>query len=356
MFEVSVFGPGLGESILVHLGGDDWVLVDSCVDQSTGSHPALSYLAEMGVDVAERVHLVVGTHAHDDHIAGIGDAFVAARSAKFVCSSALTRDEFYALVQADADISAEFRESIRAEYGKVFKEVAQRGKRNHRAWLTRAVEGRVLWERPQTAAVPAARVTALSPSDRAVTRAIAALARGTAKAGERRRLSSADPNELAVAIWVEVGVHSALLGADLLTGPAGCGWHAVLSSFTPPSRASLFKVPHHGAPNAHHPGVWQNLLSDEPIAVTAPFRGGKRPRPQPDDVTRICAAAEEFWLTAAAPLPAQSAAVKRTAATLSSIATNVRDPHGRPGQVRARVAQADKNWTLDSVPPARAMC
>ena len=332
------------------------MLVDSCVDQSNGSPPAFGYLTEIGVDVANRVHLVVGTHAHDDHIAGIGDAFVAASSARFVCSSALTRDEFYALVQADADISAEFRESIRAEYGKVFAEVARRGKRNHRAWLTRAVEGRVLWERPQAGSIPAARVTALSPSDRAVTRAIAALAAGTAKAGERRQLSSADPNELAVAIWVEVGEHSALLGADLLTGPAGCGWHAVLSSFSPTSRASLFKVPHHGAPNAHHEGVWQDLVSDKPVAVAAPFRGGKRPRPQPEDVTRVCAVAENFWLTAAAPLPAQSAAVKRTAATMNSIATNVRDPHGRPGQVRARVAQADQQWKVDVVPPARAMC
>lgn len=351
-----MFGPGLGESILVHLGNGDWILVDSCVDQSNGSHPALAYLNEIGVDIATNVHLVVGTHAHDDHIAGIGDAFIAASSAKFVCSSALTRDEFFALVKADADISAEFRESIREEYGKIFAEVTRRGRRNHKAWLKRAVEGLVLWERPDAGTVPAARVTALAPSDRAVTRAIAALARGTAKASERRRLSSADPNELAVALWVEVGEHSALLGADLLIGPTGCGWRAVLNNFTPPRRASLFKIPHHGAPNAHHDGVWTELLSEKPIAVAAPFRGGKRPRPQPEDVARICASADEFWLTAAAPLPAQSKAVKRTAASLSSIATNVREPHGRPGHVRARVAQGDERWKVEVVPPARAMC
>jgi len=34
--EVSVFGPGYGESILVHLGAGKWVIVDSCRDNKTG--------------------------------------------------------------------------------------------------------------------------------------------------------------------------------------------------------------------------------------------------------------------------------------------------------------------------------
>lgn len=30
--EVSVFGPGVGESVVVHLGHGDWMVVDSCLN------------------------------------------------------------------------------------------------------------------------------------------------------------------------------------------------------------------------------------------------------------------------------------------------------------------------------------
>ena len=30
--EVTLFGPGYGESVVVHAGVDDWLVVDSCLD------------------------------------------------------------------------------------------------------------------------------------------------------------------------------------------------------------------------------------------------------------------------------------------------------------------------------------
>jgi len=32
--EISLFGPGYGESTLVHLGSGNWMIVDSCLDES----------------------------------------------------------------------------------------------------------------------------------------------------------------------------------------------------------------------------------------------------------------------------------------------------------------------------------
>jgi hypothetical protein len=32
--DVIVVGPGFGESILVHIGDGDWIIVDSCLDAS----------------------------------------------------------------------------------------------------------------------------------------------------------------------------------------------------------------------------------------------------------------------------------------------------------------------------------
>ena len=81
VIEVSIFGPGKGESIAVHLGSNQWLIVDSCVDQIDRSNPALRYLESIGVDLSADVRMVVGTHAHDDHIAGISEIFARCESA-----------------------------------------------------------------------------------------------------------------------------------------------------------------------------------------------------------------------------------------------------------------------------------
>ena len=31
-FELTLFGPGYGESIVMHVGAGEWVIVDSCLD------------------------------------------------------------------------------------------------------------------------------------------------------------------------------------------------------------------------------------------------------------------------------------------------------------------------------------
>src|ERR1035441_4808744 len=134
------------------------------------------------------------------------------------------------------------------------------------------------------------KVTALSPSHEAVTRMVRNLAdANVVTVGKPRHSFRGDPNESSVALWIESLDNVVLLGADLLKGPSGCGWAGILSEFTPNERASLFKVPHHGAPNADEEMVWQKLLvPDDPVALLAPYRAGRHPRPDPSDRERIC--------------------------------------------------------------------
>ncbi len=357
VIEVSIFGPGKGECVVVHLGGDDWFIIDSCIDQVDRQQPALSYLRRLKVDIASRVRLVVTSHAHDDHMAGLADVFAACSSATFVCSSAITSEEFFALVEADADIERQLRRSVRVEYRRLLEEVERRGRDQLGLKpLRRASEQRVLWERAATDALPAARVVALSPSDEAISRSLQLLAQGTGQSGRRRRLSAADPNELAVALWAQVGSEAILLGADLLRGPAGCGWIGVLATFAPPVGATLVKVPHHGAPNAHHEQVWSDLLAPSPLALLAPYRAGAKPRPTSEDVRRLCDLTDEAYATADSRLPAPDARVKRTAAALGGLARNVRAPWGKSGHVRARLDLSEKTWRVETVWPAQRLC
>lgn len=352
--EVSVFGPGKGESVLVHLGAHDWIVVDSCVDQLDKTNPALHYLERIGVDVADSVRLVVGTHAHDDHIAGLGDIYTAAKGAHFVCSSALSCEEFFAQVEADAEIERIMRQSIRREYRQILDEVESRDTPNPP--LKYAIESLVLWSRPASDSVPRAEIRALSPSHIAVSRAKKNLAIGAATVGTRRRLAASDPNEMAVALWIEVGEQAVLLGADLLRGPHGCGWEAVLASHQPTTgKASVFKVPHHGAPNAHHDGVWGELLASEAVALLAPYRGGVTPRPAQEDIERIGSFTPRAFITASPRIPSARRAVRRTAASLQCIAANVRDPWGTSGHVRARAEFTADEWRVECFWPAQRL-
>jgi hypothetical protein len=353
-FEISIFGPGKGESILVHLGKNEWIIVDSCVDQVDNSIPALKYLETIGVDPAGAVKVVLGSHAHDDHIAGISRIFAACESATFVCSSALTREEFFAVLEIDS-LQVSLRSRIRREYQGVFATVKERGRRQDGLKpLRTANEGRVLFERQGSRSHVRALVKCLSPSDEAFFRAVQALAAAYPVSGQLRGTPPADPNELAIALWVECGDTTVLLGSDLTIGPAGCGWQAVLATFAPNSKASLFKIPHHGSPNAHHPSVWGSLV-DSPVAILAPYRAGRRPLPAESDIERIKAVSSELHSAASPKMPVQSRRVRRAAAALGPLATNVVEPWGRPGQVRARYSSEALAWRTEHVPPARQL-
>lgn len=349
--EVSIFGPGKGEAIAVHLGGGDWITVDSCRNQLTQGHATLEYFERIGVDPAQ-IRLVVGTHAHDDHVAGIADLYSAASTAVYVTSPALTSEEFLAEIVRDEELDALLNQAVLREYRAVFAEALRRARGADTPSLRHAIQQLVLWSRPAAPGLPAARVVSLSPSDRSVRKSMENLAKGTAQEGERRKLKAGDPNEYAIALWVEVGIIRILLGADLVVGPAGCGWRAVVATHRPDARASLYKVPHHGSDNADHDPVWRDLLTDDVVALVAPFRGGPKARPAPEDVTRIVSKSAAAYATAKANLHAQPAAVRQTSQKLRDVASNVREPDGRPGQVRARRGVADADWEIKLFDPA----
>lgn len=336
----------------MHVGAGQWLIVDSCIDQQTKKIPVLTYLAQLGVDTSRDVVLVVGTHAHDDHIAGLSRILDECKASTFVCSSALTSEEFMATVEADADIERLFRKRIRSEYRKIFEIIENRGAVGSAPTAMRAVELRELWSRRGSEQVPSASAVSLSPSDHAVTRSLQALAGGLAKTADRRLITLVDPNEFAVAMWVTVGEVSVLLGADLTAGPAGCGWSAVVSKFFPTDRASAFKIPHHGSPNAHHDDVWSQLVTDDVIALMAPFRMGHRPLPADADIERIRMTSSALYCSANPRAPALSKDVRHTRAALSSLgATNIRF-EGRTGQVRARREPNAGAWRVECFAPA----
>jgi len=351
--EVSLFGPGIGEACLIHAGAGDWLVIDSCSDGFSGVNAVLSYFERIGVDPSKTIRVIVATHAHDDHISGISDLVEICPDADFVAPAALNTDQFFSLLAADSEASL-LNLSVYSEFRRINALFSpRRGDGRYRF----ALEGRVIWRRLARDTWPSAELRALSPSDLAFRLAVERLGLMlTPEAASRNRIRG-DPNELTVALWVTCGEQALLLGGDLLRGPgADCGWNGVLSSSTlPDERAGVYKVPHHGAPNADHEDVWRLMLSDDVIAILAPYHRGARPRPDEEDRQRIANRASGSYITAP-PKDFIPNRLRASTAELSEMGKRASVEAGEPGQIRLRrQIDAGEGWNVELDPPAQEL-
>ena len=94
--EISCFGPGFGECIVVHVGEGKWVVVDSCVESGERDKRPVAerYLRALNVRLESDVILIVATHWHSDHICGLGRLVDLCSGAEFSCANALLQNEF----------------------------------------------------------------------------------------------------------------------------------------------------------------------------------------------------------------------------------------------------------------------
>ncbi len=360
--EVSIFGPGYGESVLIHVGNGRWVLVDSCLDPSSNLPAPTNYLRSLGVDVERNVGLVVATHWHDDHVRGISTIFRECKSAEFVISNALRSDQFLTLV-ASYRGPAQFRSSGLDEFMQVFQILETRKQSGSRLNPPKfALSNRLLWgeEIPLSTNTFEAKVFSLSPSDASMQQAILAFAELLPTEGKRKnRITTPTQNHASVVLWIQVGDHNMLLGADLEnTGDTKTGWTAILNdTIVISGKAGVFKVAHHGAESAHDSRVWAELLLEEPCAILSPFSRGDRPLPTSTDIGRITNLTPNAYITSL-PIRRQHRWTNRVVRDLLSDAT--RDCHSAHygwGHIRLRqsIAAKSDNWQVELFGDALAL-
>ena len=333
--EVSVFGPGVGECIVMHLGNGDWVVVDSC-KLAGGKEVALEYLEAIGVDPGKAVKRVVVTHWHDDHMRGASEVLKAASAAMLVLSSAVRANEFQTLVAIGGDTPP--ASGVR-EMWNCIRIVQERLERHEPFSLSFAADNSILFTRPASVGVPACEIRSLSPSAASQLLAAQEVARLLPKNLQPKRAIARTANEVAVVLWVDVGGFLVLLGSDLEESPhAHLGWQAIVASrVRPQGQAHVVKVPHHGSETAYSADVWKNMLRGKDThAFVTPFRRGKA-LPTTGDVERLLAHTENVYATAPAKareLPKRLPAVDRHMKEITK-ARGLR--LGKMGHVRLRV-------------------
>ncbi|MBV9945547.1 MAG: MBL fold metallo-hydrolase, partial [Myxococcales bacterium] len=340
--EISLFGPGVGECVAVHLGCGEWMIVDSCVDPATRNPAALDYLGALGVDVSTAVKHVVVTHWHDDHIRGAARILDAARCARFICSASLRRDEFKRFIASRDTLNVQAGASSGIEeFSAVLEILAKRhgsGARRDTVGPEWACADRLLYRRA-AGVVRDCDVSALSPSAATLTRGLHEIAALLPAPGAPKRVAvGIEPNDTCLVLSVRFGDAVAILGSDLETGAAPTiGWAAVLTTQArPASPAHVFKVPHHGSSNAYHAEVWTSMLRPaDPVAVLTPFSRGRKYLPSEGDIARMKSHTTKLFVTARRP-PKGAVTDSVVERTVKEVAREFRMRESRMGHVRIR--------------------
>lgn len=275
--EVTLFGPGYGEAIAIHLGEGAWMLVDSCIDPESKAPASEVYLEQIGVD-ASQVRAIVASHWHDDHVRGISQLASKHSEADFVLSAVFNSKEAGAFLAAYSGAS-----SVGLARGaKELFSIVQARKTVSFALHKSIVLEATLNGRPVM-------ITAMSPMHAAFAQSLAHLAQYLPGNGQAiNHAPELRSNPEAVALHIDTGDDAVLLGADLEEHQT-YGWTAVVADRWSGGRrpATAYKVAHHGSYTGDCPKVWASLLKSNPVACLTPFTLGDLRLPTDEDKGRL---------------------------------------------------------------------
>ena len=335
--EITVFGPGFGEAIAVHVGAGNWILVDSCIDPDTKLPASHTYLQTIGVQPGQ-VKTIVASHWHDDHVRGISDLAGYYPEAEFQMSAALNNKEAAAFLSAHNETAAP---GLSRGANELYKTIRQRDTVfpiMQRSSVMEVKEGgRNI------------RVVALSPVQAAFSQSIAHFAQYLPNKNGGSPVNHAPelkPNLEAVAIHIDFDGDAALLGSDL-EDHHSCGWTAVVTDQWCRSRppGSAYKVAHHGSNTREHPQIWTTLLTQNPTACVTPFNRGNVKLPTDADKNRIKSKTQNAYISSGATRRPEmdNAILKR----LGDICNKLARVNSGFGAVRLRKAVSDQSWRAE---------
>ncbi len=332
--EISLFGSGIGECVVVHLGDGQWMIVDSCLSSDRTTSVATAYLKSLGVVIDEAVKLFVITHWHADHISGAYDIISTCSNARVVLSGAWRSKEFAKLITASLTPKLVTRRSAGQEIQAVFDVLKARGQSlgepDH--W---AQDGMGLFN------AGGVTVTALSPSSETVTAAAMKLAKLLPKDGDTPlRVPTVKENDQSIVLQIDSEPFSTLLGGDLeVSTSKRRGWEAVIASAVrPQSKSSAFKVSHHGSGNGDTDRIWTELLHANPVALVSPYIAGRKRLPSSEDVERLVGRPSELYCTV---WPLDRKPSRRNSSvdrTIREMVLSHRSIASIPGHVRLRIS------------------
>lgn len=277
-----LFGRGQGESVLVQLSEDDWMIVDSCTNDNK-EPAAIRYLIDIGKNPADVVKLIVISHFHNDHIKGMSKIIDICTKADVCISSALNTFEFHAYLSAIS--SPDINISQTSEMKAILNQVGLfKGPRK----LRFAIADRHLYKNGDVS------VVSLSPCDNDIKESdsnFASLLEVNNKMSDVSKSAALiNPNHYSIVLRIfdDKSQSEMLLGADLEVSKTG-GWDEVCNcNLSPkPNRVNVFKIPHHGSITGFHEPTWQHLINSSPECVMTTFNTHNLPTPEMQEKYKV---------------------------------------------------------------------
>ena len=367
--EITVFGPGYGESVIVYIPGLGWGVIESCryeFNNTTYILP-LEYLKNYDVRC---LCFVVLTHPHADHYRGMGQILGHCDSSiKRVCRySGRGIREFKAylteLETQKGDRQGDIRELMNLFKLMSYLQYEKGVKLRRISKLTEIIPAKnVPLKNHRTVRV---RLVSLSPSaaseqeyerllDETTVKVI-----GEGDSDELLDLNDRRHNLIASALLLEIGTIQIVLGSDLERGDSDqTGWRGVCSNVDCPNMsAHLIKVPHHGSPRAHYDQAWNTHSSSGClVSVVTPYNRVSPPLPRISDINRIKKYCIGIGLTSASGLrradEVYSREVKRVMSKDIRKSWLISSGKSRPGFARIRFSLDGEIVEQKALPPAK---
>lgn len=268
--EITVFGPGYGESVVLHIPGIGWGVIDCC-EFKTGTRTVnlpLEYLKNLALTEIHELAFIILTHPHKDHYKGI-DTIIKSYSNRIKRICLYSGDGIRELKQYICQQKIAGKDALPgfAEILKAMNNATKEG-----AHLRRLSELTSVFDTPQTSLI------ALSPSALNIEKYIQKLFKAIPQTGKPVRPMNDDAHNLiSVALLLKFGKVNVILGSDLETDKDRAkGWNAILyNDDCPDLKANLVKVAHHGSRNGYNKKAWdEHCRFNKPIAVITPFIHG----------------------------------------------------------------------------------
>ena len=336
-------GGGYGESTVIKIGVDSWIIVDSCINPFTDEPLALEYLKTIQVDYG-KVVLIICTHWHNDHIKGLAKVLSECTNAEFCFSAVHDLQKFLLLCELDYTKTSKGSISSTNEFGKCLEIINKRGN-----YFTRAQCDLVL------ANIKESNVDftlyALSPSPKTISDFDSEISQLITEFGKRNTaIINKSPNDKSTALLLKFGSHRVLLGADLEIGKnENEGWRHVIkhSKIIDENKAKLYKIPHHGSENGYMTEIFDVLVDNNSVLKLTPFKSSDLPRQEMLDI--YSSHSDEIYLTSSATVSKK--AKKRDGAiekVIDRSVINLTEVKYAKGIIRSRIDYLAANDSWDT--------
>ncbi len=284
-YEISVFGKGYGESIVLSCGNKNFIIVDSFLNPDTGRPIALDYLDSMNITY-DRIKQVVITHWHDDHIKGISRIIQEVGQGIGVVLNPIIEKKVFLDYILKA-INEDGNNGV-SEFRKVWEYIE-----NNPSYVKlSSVDKRIFSDEENNTA----ELYGLAPQDSEILDYINTYIKKYIADSATAPYYRSD-NALSLVLLLKKNKDGALLGGDLENSKDNTqGWDAIVNNYSHTStHPSIYKVPHHGSVTGFNEKIWTEILGEDPVSVMTFFNRGEK-LPRDEEVLRITKLSKKVYI------------------------------------------------------------